>query len=78
MEEASLGAILNSLNKMTYADAKLLIRELPLLLNLKYPVVKEIRAVALQVISQLMEMAKSEGDWRDFVELDNIAELLKE
>ena len=76
-EEASLAAILKSLENVTVADAQLFIRELPRLLNLPYHVVDELRGVALQILAQLKELAKVRFDWRGYVELDCFSELLK-
>ena len=48
-EEASLKATLRTLasGSLTFADARLLIRELPKLLRLPYPVVNDLRNAAL-------------------------------
>ena len=77
-EEAALKAILKSaVTGMSFADAQLFIRELPNLLSLPYPAVKEIRAVAVQIISQLMHVLHLNNYWKDFVELDYILRLLQ-
>ena len=76
-EEASLVAILRSLSGMTFADARLLIRELPNLLSLSYPAVKDLRVAALNIISQLMNTMRLNGMWKDYAELDYIQDLLK-
>ena len=76
-EEASIQAILKSLNAMTFADARLLIRELPNLLTLPYPVVKDLKNFSLQIISQLMNVMHLNNMWKDYVELDYIQDLLR-
>ena len=77
-EEAALKAILKSaVTGMSFADAQLFIRELPNLLTLPYPAVEEIRAVAVQIISQLMHVFHLNNYWKDFVELDYILRLLQ-
>ena len=76
-EEASLVAALKSVAGMSLAEARLLIRELPNLLSLPYPVVKDLRGVCLQIIPQLMEIMHLNGIWRDYAELDYIRDLLK-
>ena len=76
-EEASISAILNSLKGITIAEAQLLIRDLPNLLKLPYPLVKEIRKVALNILSQFIEVAKMRRDWSRYKELDYINDLLK-
>ena len=76
-EEASLKAILKSVNSMTFADARLLIRELPNLLTLPYPVVKDLRNFSLQIVSQMMNTMKINTIWKDYVEMDFIRDLIK-
>ena len=66
-----------SVNGMTFADARLLIRELPNLLTLPYPVVKDLRNFSLQIISQMLNAIKTNGSWKDYVELDFIRDLIK-
>lgn len=78
-EETALKAILRTLASggMTFADARLLIRELPNLLSLPYPVVKDLRNAALQIIPQLMNIMRLNGMWEDYAELDYTQDLLK-
>ena len=76
-EEASLKAILKSVNGMTFADARLLIRELPNLLGLQYPVAKDLRIVALNIIPSMLNVMRVNGMWKDYAELDYIQDLLK-
>ena len=77
-EEAALAAVLKSLDKMSLSDAQLLIRELPKLLRLPYPVVRELKAELVRRIPQIMYDLHLKGLWRDYVELDCIHELLRE
>ena len=77
-EEASLAAILKSLENITVADAQLLIRELPKLLRLPYPAVEDLRGVALQIIKQLKDFMRLNFMWKDYVELDYIRDFLEE
>lgn len=77
-EEASLKAILRSFGGMTLPDARLFLKELPQLLSLPYPVVKDIRKAALNIIPQIMDMFHLNNVmWKDYVELDYIQDLLK-
>ena len=76
-EEASLIAILKSVAGMSLADARLLIRELPELLTLPYPVVKDLRGACLQIIPQMMNIMHLSGRWGNYFELDYIQRLLK-
>ena len=77
-EEASLKAIIKSFNGMSFADSRLLIRELPNLLRLPYPAVKDLRNACLQIIPQMMDIMHLNNMWKDFVELDYIHDLLEE
>ena len=77
-EEASLKAILKSLGSMSFAEARLLIRELPKLLRLPYPVVKDLRNATLRIIPQLMEVMRLNIMFKDYIELDYLQDLLKE
>ena len=76
-EEASLKAIIKSFNGMSFADSRLLIRELPNLLGLPYPAVKDLRGAALNIIPQMMNIMHLNGMWKDYVELDYLQNLLK-
>ena len=77
-EEASLTAILRAFNGMSFADSRLLLRELPNLLRLPYPAVKDLRKASLQIIPQMMDIMHLNNLWKDYVELDYIQEFLKE
>ena len=78
-EEAALKAILRTLASggMTFADVRLLLRELPNLLGLPYPVTKDLRDACLNIIPQLMKTLRENIMWRDYVELDYLQSLLK-
>ena len=77
-EEASLNAILRAFNGMTFADSRMLIRELPELLRLPYPIVNDLRNNALNLTSQMLNIMHFNGMWKDFVELNYLQEFLKE
>lgn len=76
-EEASLGAILKSLDGISLSDARLFLSELPNLLRLPYPVVNELRGASIQVISQLKDFMREHELWRDFAELDYLQRVLR-
>jgi len=78
-EETSLVAILRTIASggMSFADARLLIRELPKLLSLSYPAVKDLRAAATQIVAQLMNIMHLNSRWQDYAELDYINDLIK-
>ena len=77
LEEASLGAVLKSLDGLKLSDVRLLLGELPKILCLPYPVVKDIRCAAIQIISQTMDFMRAEGYWKDFSDLEYLQRLLK-
>ncbi len=77
-EEASLAAVIKSLRHMTIAEAQLFIKDFPNLLRLSYPVAKELRIAARQIISQLKNFLQSRVMWQEFVELDYVSDLLEE
>ena len=76
-EEASLAAILKSLNNISAVEANLLIFDLPNLLRLPYPLVEEIRKAVLEIMPLLIDHAKKETDWQYFVGFDYLNDLLK-
>ena len=76
-EEAALVAILKSLKSMTFADARLLLSELPELLTLPYPVVDDLRKACIQFIPLMMNVMRLNNSWLNYVELDYIQRLLK-
>lgn len=76
-EEASLNAALKSINNLTFADAQLLLSELPNLLVLPYPVVNELRDACLKIVPQMAEFMHLRGRWGEFAELNYIQRLLQ-
>lgn len=76
-EEAALVAILNSISQMSFADARLLLTELPELLKLPYPVVDALRNACIQFIPQLEEPFHRANLWMEIVELDYVKRLLQ-
>ena len=76
-EEASLAAVLKSLDELKISDARLLISELPNLLTLPYPDVDELRLATIQIIEWIMDFMRTNEFWRDFAELDHLRRLLK-
>ena len=81
-EEASLAAILNSLDGLKISEVRILIRELPNLLFLPYSIVAEIKNAVLQIISQMMQF-KREEKFKDeladlhFLQLNYLRRLLE-
>ena len=76
-EEASLAAILKSLYGMNFTDARLLIRELPILLSLPYSCVEEIRRDSVKIISWMKDTCRLNDAWKTFFELDYLQDILK-
>jgi len=85
LEAATLKAIIAAMHtNLTVADAELLISELPNILKLNYPEVKEILSGSLEILPQIKKTINSKIDspekfqfWRNFNEYDNIFRLLK-
>ena len=75
-EEASLAAVLKSLDGLKFSDVRLLLSELPNLLALPYPAVEELRGAAIQIISRTMDFMRQNEFWKDFADLDNLRQLL--
>lgn len=76
-EEASLNAVLKSMINLTFADAQLLLSELPNLLTLPYPAVNDLRGACLNIIPQMTEYLHLRGRWVEFAELNYIQRLLQ-
>ena len=79
-EEFSLYAVCKSFyGEFSIADLQLLIKELPKILTMPYPIVKEVREICHELIPQFMDMQRvySQVAWKDFVELDYLLEMLK-
>ena len=76
-EEASLAAVLKSLDGLKLSDVQLLLDELPNLLALPYPEVDALRDMAIQIISQTMDFMRENEFWKEFAELDDLRRLLK-
>lgn len=78
-EKASIVAILKALSSgASFGDLWIFLRELSNLLRLPYPIVKELRTAALQIIRQIMDFMRINDMWKDYVELDYIHDLLME
>ena len=76
-EEASLAAILKSIDGIKIYEVQLLLSELPNLLSLPYPAVKELKYAVIQIISQTMDFMRMNNLWKNYVELEYLQRLLK-
>ena len=76
-EEASLAAVLKSLDGLKLSDVRLLLSELPNLLSLPYPAVEEIRSASIQIISQTMDFMRKNEFWKDFSDLELVQRFIK-
>ena len=78
-EEASLVAILQTLASggFNFADARLLLSELPELLTLNYPVIDDIRNACIQLIPHLEEPFHAANLWMEITKLEYIKRLLQ-
>ena len=77
-EEAALNAIFRSLHSpLQLFDVMLLIGEMPKILTLNYPAVKNIRDVLLNIIPQILVALRTQNRWQEFSELDYKLDMLK-
>ena len=76
-ERRALEAILKSLNGATQFEAQLLIRDLPNLLRLPYPAVKDIHNAARDLLAQFMNVFGTRYWWKFYVDFDYLRDLLK-
>ena len=78
-EEAALKAVLQTaaIGAMTFADARLLLSEMPNLLSLPYPAVDDLRKACIQFIPQLTIPFHRYNQWSEIAELDYIQRLLQ-
>ena len=76
-EEASLAAVLKSIDGLNFSDVRLFISELPDLLTLPYSVAEELRAASIEVVEQMMNFMREKEQWSEFVALNNLRRLLK-
>lgn len=79
-EEAALRAVHKTLfTGITLADIKLLIAEIPQILKLNYPVVKDIRSACLNIIPQVMNLYRvyDHSAWREFANLQYLLQMLE-
>lgn len=76
-EEASLKAAIKSITNLNFAEAQLLLSELPNLLTLPYPVVNELRDACLNIVPQMKEFLHLRGRWGEFAEINYIHRLLQ-
>ena len=77
-EKVSLDAVLKSIKTLKfYSDVQLFLSELPKLLRLPYPAVKEIREASIQIISLTRETMHLNNRYKDYSELDYIIDILR-
>ena len=78
-EEASLNAIHKTFyaGGITLADILLLIGEMPKILQMNYPAVKNLRDGLLQIIPQMLEMLRLQSRWQEFTELNYKLDMLR-
>ena len=77
LEENALKAVNRTLyTNIEVADIKLLLAELPQILPLKYPAVKELRENLINLIKQLMAVYRVRTDYQNFMALDFALDML--
>ena len=81
LEEFSLYSIYNGLmvNSFSVSELQLLIKEFPHIFSFPYPIVEKIRAQCLIFLPHIRDIVGilDVGDWKDFVHLDYLMNLLK-
>ena len=78
-EEMSLEAVNKTLyTNMKTAEVRLLLRELPLILQMDYPAVENIRQSCIKLIPKIMDKFRTPiaTDWKEFVGLQYLLEML--
>ena len=76
--EAALVAVYKTLQtNFSIADLRLLFNELPNILQLNYPAVKNIRAACINILPQFMNIFRVHNAWQDFTELEYLLNMLK-
>ncbi|MBE8951785.1 MAG: glycosyltransferase family 92 protein [Quinella sp. 1Q7] len=75
--EASLAAVLKSLDGLNFSDAQLFLSELPNLLRLPYSAADDLRGAAIEIISRLIDFMRANECWKDFAKLEHLRRLLK-
>ena len=76
-EEASIRAIIKAFDRMNFVDGRLLINELPEILPLDYPAVKDLRKGVVRVISKMQEVLHANVKWQEYIQLDYLQRLIK-
>lgn len=77
-EEASLKAVHKTFaTNVEIADIRLLLSELPNILQMPYPVVGDIRRICSNIIPQLMHIFRVNNIWKEFTDLDYLQRLLR-
>ncbi len=77
-EEAALNAIYKTLHtQVAISDLRLFFSELPNFLVLNYPVVENLRELAINLIQQVMSVYRLQNAWREFTKLEYLMNMLK-
>lgn len=75
--EVALKAILKSLDKMSLGEAQMFTLALPKILEIPYPIVKDIRALFIKQLPGFISQMRLNHWHRDVMELDYLQDLLK-
>ena len=77
-EETSLNAIHKSLfANCSIADMRLLFSELPSILIMPYPAVKNICSACIEIIPSIMDFFRMNALWKEYVEVEYVMRMLK-
>ena len=84
-EEAALNAIHKTLStSLNFFDIQLLLQEMPNILPLNYPLVKNIRSLCIDILSKVKTLIRNSINdpkkimrWKDFIEYDYLMKMLQ-
>ena len=77
-EEMSLIALYKSLlSEIKIGDVELVLKEMPKILVMPYPVVEKICAVLIEILGQIIKSLRTGGLWEQVVKLEHALEMLK-
>ena len=79
-EETALKNVYRTLfTTVNFADVRLLLAEMPEILTLKYPVVKDIRRACIAILPQIMNKFRTPvaATWKDFISLQYLRKVLE-
>ena len=78
LTEQALNVILNALaDELAIVDVQLLLKTLPNILTLNYPIITDIRNLAINHMEQLIRKVRLNRNWQRYSELNFVRQLLR-